>query len=149
AFAPVMLTVNGECLRATAAAEAPHMPRAVKPLDPAFYLSTLPQLGFRFYGRRREYRQIRDGFAHRNHRAAIVCGVGGIGKTALVSHVADRLYHHCKIFSGVYAFDCRGGALSVERILLDLHRYLSMLSVPHLEQIANQSLQPEMAANFV
>ncbi len=149
AFAPVLLATNGECLRATAAAEAPQMPRAVKPLDPAFYLSTLPQLGFGFYGRRREYRQIRDGFTQRNQRAAIIWGDGGIGKTALVSHVADRLYHHRKVFSGVFAFDCRGGALSVERILLDLHRYLSLQGIAQLEQIVHQSLTPEMAANLV
>jgi tetratricopeptide (TPR) repeat protein len=149
AFAPVLLVTNGECLRATAVAEAPQMPRAVKTLDTAFYLSTLPQLGFGFYGRRREYRQIRDGFTQRNHRAAIIFGVGGIGKTALISHVADRLYHHRKVFSGVFAFDCRGGALSVERILLDLHRYLSLQGILSLEPLLRQSLPPEMAANLV
>ncbi|MGH9755672.1 MAG: tetratricopeptide repeat protein [Blastocatellia bacterium] len=145
AFAPVLLATNGECLRATTAAEAPQMPRAAPPFD----LSTLPRLGFGFYGRRREYRQIRDGFAQRNHRAAIIWGVGGIGKTALVAHVADRLYHHRKIFSGVFAFDCCGGALSVERILLDLHRYLSLQGILSLEPLLHQSLPPEMAANLV
>jgi tetratricopeptide (TPR) repeat protein len=149
AFAPVLLATNGECLRATAAAEAPQTPHAVNPIDTAFYLSTLPQLGFGFYGRRREYRQIRDGFIQRNHRAAIIWGVGGVGKTALVSHVADRLYHHRKVFRGVYAFDCRGGALSVERILLELSRYLSLQGISSLEPFLHQSLAPEMAANFL
>ncbi len=147
-FAPVLLTTDGECLQATAA-QGGRQQRVVKPFDPAFYLSTLPQLGFGFYGRRREYRLIRDGFVQRNHRAAIVWGVGGIGKTALASHLADRLYHHRKEFSGVYAFDCRGGALSAERILLELHRYFSMQNIAHLGQIVHQSLPPEMAANFV
>jgi tetratricopeptide (TPR) repeat protein len=149
AFAPVLLATNGECLRATATAEAPKMPHVVKPPDPAFYLSTLPQFGFGFYGRRREYRQIRDCFMARHHRAAIIWGVGGIGKTALVSHVADRLYHHCKAFSGVYAFDCRGGALSVERILLNLGRYLSSQGISSLEPFLHQSLPPETTANIV
>lgn len=148
-FAPVLLTTNGNCLQATAAAPNQRQQRVIRPLDPAFYLATLPQLGFGFYGRRREYRLIRDGFVQRNHRAAIVWGVGGIGKTALASHLADRLYHHRKEFSGVYAFDCRGGALSAERILLELHRYFSMQNIGHLGQIVHQSLPPEMAANFV
>lgn len=148
-FAPVLLAVNGDCLQATAAAQGQRQQRVIRPLDPAFYLSTLPQLGFGFYGRRREYRLIRDGFVQRNHRAAIVWGVGGIGKTALASHLADRLYHHRKVFSGVYAFDCRGGALSAERILLELHRYFSMQNITYLEQIVHQALPPEMAANFV
>ncbi len=79
ALAPVLLCANGECLKAIEAVadQASDAPK----IDRAYYLGTLAQLGFGFYGRRREYREIRDGLLQRNQRAVILHGLGGIGKT--------------------------------------------------------------------
>lgn len=142
AFAPVLLTCDGNCLTTTEARiEAAAEPK----IDFSFYLP-LPQLKFGFYGRRREFRLIRDGLLHKNHRAVIVHGIGGIGKTALISHIADRLRKH---FHGVYGFDCRGGNIAPETVLLELHRYLSMRGMNQLQPLIGQSVPPEMLANFL
>jgi tetratricopeptide (TPR) repeat protein len=143
ALAPVVLASNTDCLRATQATPAPaaEAPR----LDFSFYLP-LPQLSYGFYGRRREYRQVRDAILQRNQRAVIVHGIGGIGKTALVSHVATRLR---KRFQGVYAFDCSSGALSPETIIIKLHQYFAPQGVGVLEQLLFKSLTPDVLANFL
>ncbi len=144
ALAPVLFTSNGQCLKTTVAEI--RQPAAEIELDTAFYLGTLSQLGFGFYGRRREYRQIRDGLLQRNHRAVIIHGIGGIGKTSLISHVASRLR---KRFNGVYAFDCSGGAIAPERIIFELHRYFEMQGVKVLERYIHQPLEPEVLANIL
>ncbi|MCI0485251.1 MAG: CHAT domain-containing protein [Blastocatellia bacterium] len=126
ALAPVLLAANGLCLQ-TKEAPAPQSP--VQPKIDFSYHLPLPQLSFGFYGRRREYRQIRDGLVHQNRRAIIVHGIGGIGKTALVSHVASRLRQR---FRGVYAFDCSSGTLSPERAIFELNRYFErQATLPH------------------
>ncbi len=147
ALAPVLLTANGQCLKASAE-EIDQSPVELR-LDTGFFLGMLPRLGFGFYGRRREYRQIRDGLLQRNHRVVIIHGIGGIGKTALVSHAADRLYSRHKRFKGVYAFDCSGGALAPERIIIDLHRYFEAQGVKILQQLVHQPLPPDVLANYL
>ncbi len=139
AFAPVLLTANGQCLKTEDAPrpQAAALPREIK-IDFSFHLP-LAQLSFGFYGRRREYRQIRDGLLFRNHRAVIVHGIGGIGKTSLASHAAKRLQRH---FKGVYAFNCSSGTLSPERIVLELHRYFERLGVQVLQPLVHQSIPP-------
>ena len=106
----------------------------------------LPQLSTSFYGRRREYRAIRDGFLRKQQRAIIIHGIGGIGKTSLASHIATRLKGQ---FNGVYAFDCRSGALAPETILLELHRYLSLRGVAVLEQLVHQTIAPDQLATYI
>jgi tetratricopeptide (TPR) repeat protein len=142
ALAPVLLTSNGECLK-TREADAPQVEQPK--IDFSFHLP-LPQLSFGFYGRRREYRQIRDGLLYRNHRAVIVQGIGGIGKTALVSHVATRLRSR---FRGVYAFDCSSGMLSPERILFELNQYFVRQGVRAFEPLMNQNMEPDQLAGFI
>src|SRR5437868_3065936 len=143
ALAPWLLTSTGGCLQ-TAQAEAPRVAEAPK-LDLSFYL-ILPQLSYGFYGRRREYRQVRDGILQRNQRAVIVHGIGGIGKTALVSHVATRLK---KRFQGVYAFDCSSGTLAPETVMIRLHQYFAPQGVKVLEQLLYQNLPPDVLANYL
>jgi tetratricopeptide (TPR) repeat protein len=144
ALAPVLIAASGRCLQTTAAQSAG--PQATAPsIDFSFHLP-LARLDFGFYGRRRDYRLIRDGLIYQNHRAVIVHGIGGIGKTALISHAAGRLRRH---FRGVYAFDCTGGALAPERILLDLHRYLERQGIKALESLIHQPLPPEELANYL
>ena len=143
ALAPVLITSNGACLRlgeATAARST-----AAPAIDFSFYLP-LPQLSFGFYGRRREYRQIRDALVQHNRRAVIVHGMGGIGKTALISNVATRLR---KQFRGIYAFDCTRGGLAPETIVLELHRYFERQGVTALLPLLHQSIPPEQLANFL
>lgn len=143
AFAPVLFTGNGEWLK-LAAAEKAESATGIK-IDFSFFLP-LPQLSFGFYGRRKEYRQVRDGLLYQNHRAVIVHGIGGIGKTALASHIATRLKNH---FQGVYAFDCSSGALAPERILLELHRYFERQGAFLISEfgIRNQPLPKLPTAN--
>ena len=86
-------------------------------IDFSFHLP-LPQLSFGFYGRRKEYRALRDGLIYRQQRAVIIHGLGGIGKTALASHGVKRLKDH---FRGTYAFT--GSILAPETIVLELHRF--------------------------
>ncbi|HEX9971436.1 MAG TPA: CHAT domain-containing protein, partial [bacterium] len=143
AFAPVLFTTNGDCLK-LAAAEKPESAQGIK-IDFSFFLP-LPQLSFGFYGRRKEYRQIRDGLLCQNHRAVIVHGIGGIGKTALASHIATRLKNH---FQGVYAFDCSSGVLAPERILLELHRYFERQGIKALEPLVHAMLPPDQSAAFL
>ncbi|MCA1564762.1 MAG: tetratricopeptide repeat protein [Acidobacteria bacterium] len=143
ALAPVLLTSNGACLQTTQAEASPAV-EAPK-IDFSFYLP-LAQLSYGFYGRRREYRQMRDGILQRNQRAVIVHGIGGIGKTALVSHVATRLK---KRFQGVYAFDCSSGTLTPETVMIKLHGYFAPQDVRVLEQLLYQNLQPDVLANYL
>ena len=144
ALAPVLIAANGRCLQTTAAQSSE--PQATAPaIDFSFHLP-LARLDFGFYGRRRYYRLIRDGLIYQSHRAVIVHGIGGIGKTALISHAAGRLRRH---FRGVYAFDCSSGALSPERILLDLHRFLERQGIRALESLIHQPLPPEELANYL
>jgi tetratricopeptide (TPR) repeat protein len=143
ALAPVLLTSNSDCLQTTQAEAA--RPVEAPTIDFSFYLP-LPQLSYGFYGRRREYRQVRDGLLQRNHRAVIVYGIGGIGKTALVSHVATRLK---KRFQGAYAFDCSSGTLTPETVMIKLHQYFAPQGVKVLEQLLYQNLQPDFLANYL
>lgn len=147
ALALVLIVADGNCLQ-TKAADAPTLKHEVT-IDTKFQLGVLPQLGFGFYGRRKEYRQLRDALRVNNHRAAIIHGIGGIGKTSLSAHAADRLYKRRQRFNGVYAFDCSGGTLAPERMLLDLHRYFTRQGVNELGEFLHQSLEPETLAGFV
>jgi tetratricopeptide (TPR) repeat protein len=144
ALAPVLIAASGRCLQ-TMAAPSSESEAAPPSIDFSFHLP-LARLDFGFYGRRRDYRLIRDGLIYQNHRAVIVHGIGGIGKTALISHTAGRLRRH---FRGVYAFDCTGGALAPERIVLDLHRYLERQGVKALESLIHQPLPPVELANYL
>ena len=139
ALAPVLLCASGDCLKTTDAPEA--QPDLQPQIDKGFHV-VLPQLSYGFYGRRREYRQIRDGLLFKNHRAVIV---HGIGKTSLASHAATRLRQR---YRGVYAFDCSGG-LAPEKILLEMSRYFALQGVNALQGIAHESLPPEMAAGYL
>ncbi|NLZ04337.1 MAG: tetratricopeptide repeat protein [Phycisphaerae bacterium] len=143
AFAPVLLAANSLPLETT----QPETPGVVgQPrIDFSFHLP-LPQLAYGFYGRRKEYRAIRDGIIAKNHRAVVVHGIGGIGKTALISHVATRLREH---FRGVYAFDCTSAALAPATILLELHRYLERQGVKVLHQLIGQSIPPDQLATIL
>jgi tetratricopeptide (TPR) repeat protein len=114
-------------------------------IDFSFYLP-LPQLSYGFYGRRREYREIRDGIIQRNQRAVIVHGIGGIGKTALVSHVATRMK---KRFQGVYAFDCTSRALTPETVMIKLNQYFATQGVNALEQLLFQNLPADVLASYL
>ncbi|HEX8455892.1 MAG TPA: tetratricopeptide repeat protein [Pyrinomonadaceae bacterium] len=143
ALAPVLLTSNGACLQTTQAEAAPAFKAPI--IDRSFYLP-LAQLSYGFYGRRREFRQVRDGLLRQNQRAVIVHGIGGIGKTALVSHVATRLK---KNFRGVYAFDCSSGTLTPETVMIKLHQYFQPQGVPVLEQLLYQNLPPDVLANYL
>lgn len=143
ALASVLLAANGDCLKVTQSAQSPtvNLPK----LDTGFYLP-LAQLSYGFYGRRSEYRQVRDAILRRNQRAVIVHGIGGIGKTALVSHVATRLRKH---FQGVFAFDCTSGTLAPETAMLDLHRYFASQGIDALEQLVFSKLEPTVLANYL
>jgi len=143
AFAPVLLLSNSQPLQTKTAekAKTTDQPR----IDFRFYLP-LPQLSFGFYGRRREYRVIRDGLLHKNYRAIIVHGIGGIGKTALISHAATRLREY---FKGIYAFDCSSAALAPETIFMELQRYLERQGISALGQLLHQSIPPDELATFV
>jgi tetratricopeptide (TPR) repeat protein/CHAT domain-containing protein len=143
ALATVLLTANGDCLQTVQAKteQGPELPK----IDFSFFLP-LPQLSHGFYGRRREYRQIRDGILHHNRRAIIVHGIGGIGKTALISHVATRMRKH---FQGVYAFDCSSGTLTPETVMIKLNQYFAPQGINTLEQLLYQNLPPDVLANYL
>jgi predicted ATPase len=89
---------------------------------------------------------VRDGILQHNRRAVIVHGIGGIGKTALVSHVATRLK---KRFQGVYAFDCSSGTLAPETVIIKLHGYFASQGVTALERLLYQNLPPDVLANYL
>ena len=139
ALAIVLLTADGACLQTTAAEATP--PQA----EPgATYLGDrLDPLAHGFYGRRREYRKIRDALLHQDQRAVIIHGMGGIGKTALLTHAIHRLRPR---FKDVMSFDCRRAALAPETILLELHRYFATQGMPQLQSLIGQNVPPETLA---
>ncbi|MGH9833511.1 MAG: CHAT domain-containing protein, partial [Blastocatellia bacterium] len=98
ALAIVLLAADGACLQTTEA-QSP-TPQA----EPgAMYLGDrLDPLAHGFYGRRREYRKIRDALLHQDQRAVTIHGIGGIGKTRLVNHAVKRSRPR---FKEVYGFD--------------------------------------------
>ncbi len=148
AFAPVLIAANNYCLQIDATARALGAPGlSIPKIDFNFHLP-LAQLSFGFYGRRREYRALRDGLIHKNLRAMIVHGIGGVGKTALISHTAERLYKN-KNFKGVYAFDCTSAAIAPETIVLELHRYFERQGINTLAQLLHQSFPPEQLATYL
>ncbi|MEK9138765.1 MAG: tetratricopeptide repeat protein, partial [Bacteroidota bacterium] len=142
AFAPILFSSNSNPLQTTAPEQAQ---QGAPKIDFSVFLP-LPQLSFGFYGRRKEYREIRDGLLYKNHRAVIVHGIGGIGKTALISNTALRLR---KSFRGVYAFDCTRAALAPETILLNLHSYIEALKINALKELIHQQPPPDVAANYL
>jgi tetratricopeptide (TPR) repeat protein/CHAT domain-containing protein len=142
ALAIVLLTGNGACLQ-TADGEG-ESPKA----EPgATYLGDrLDPLARGFYGRRREYRKIRDAVLHQDRRAIIIHGIGGIGKTALLTHAINRLRPR---FKDVMSFDCRRAALAPETILLELHRYFAMQGMPQLQPLIGRNVPPEKLAHEI
>ncbi len=143
AFAPVLFLANSEPLKIILSETRQTVPQP----EIDFSLARiLPRLDYGFYGRRKEYRAIRDGLIHQNHRAILIYGIGGIGKTALASHVVDRLGGQ---FQGVYAFDFRRSGLAPESILLELHRYLENRGINTLEKLIHQSLPPDQLAGYL
>ncbi|MBS1787364.1 MAG: CHAT domain-containing protein, partial [Acidobacteria bacterium] len=147
ALAIVLLAADGACLQTTEAQVASPQAEAS-----ATYLGDrLDPLAHGFYGRRREYRKIRDALLHQDQRAVIIHGViihgiGGIGKTALLTHAINRLRPR---FKDVMSFDCRRAALAPETILLELHRYFATQGKPQLQSLIGQSVPPEMLADEI
>ncbi len=147
ALAIVLLAADGACLQTT---EAQSLPPQAEP--GATYLGDrLDPLAHGFYGRRREYRKIRDALLHQDQRAVIIHGIiihgmGGIGKTALLTHAINRLRPS---FKDVMSFDCRRAALAPETILLELHRYFATQGKPQLQSLIGQNVQPETLADEI
>jgi len=148
ALAPVLLTSNGQCLQtAEVYASTPAAQSGTEQVtDGSGVHPQLPKLKHGFYGRRREYRQVRDGLLHRNHHAVVIHGISGIGKTALITYAAIRLR---KNFIGVCAFDCSGGALSPERIILELNRCFESRGIEAMQPLVHQSGLSGKLANDV
>ncbi|MBN1845121.1 MAG: CHAT domain-containing protein [Sedimentisphaerales bacterium] len=141
-FTPVLFASSDQPL-ATEQTDRP--PVSVPQIDKGMFLP-LPQLQYGFYGRRREYRTIREGLLTKGQRAIVIHGIGGVGKTALISTTATRLRRH---FNGVYAFDCSSGTLAPETILLELHRFLSQNGVTALAELVGHSIPPDQLANYI
>lgn len=142
ALAIVLLAADGACLQTT---EAESLPPQAEPS--ATYLGDrLDPLAHGFYGRRREYRKIRDALLHQDQRAIIIHGIGGIGKTALLTHAINRLLPR---FKDVMSFDCRRAALAPETILLELHRYFAAQGMPQLQSLIGQNTPPETLADEI
>ncbi len=142
ALAIVLLAADGACLQTT---EAESLPPQAEP--GATYLGDrLDPLAHGFYGRRREYRKIRDALLHQDQRAVIIHGIGGIGKTALLTHAINRLRPR---FKDVMSFDCRRAALAPETILLELSRYFAAQGMPRLQSLIGQNAPPETLADKI
>jgi tetratricopeptide (TPR) repeat protein/CHAT domain-containing protein/NADH/NAD ratio-sensing transcriptional regulator Rex len=142
ALAIVLLTGNGACLKTT---EGKGTSPEVEP-GTAYFGDTLDPLPYGFYGRRREYREIRDALLHQDQNAVIIHGIGGIGKTALLTYAFNRLRSR---FKDVMSFDCRRAALAPETILLELHRYFAAQGMPQLQPLIGQNVPPETLANYI
>jgi tetratricopeptide (TPR) repeat protein len=142
ALAIVLLTADGACLQTTEVEAAPPQDK-----PSATYLGDrLDSLTHGFYGRRREYRKIRDALLQQDRRAVIIHGIGGIGKTALLTHTINRLRPR---FKDVMSFDCRRAALAPETILLELHRYFATQGMPQLQSLIGQNMPPETLADEI
>ena len=132
ALAIVLLAADGACLQTTKAAAAP------PPIahTASYHGDRLDPLAHGFYGRRREYRKLRDALLQQGQRAVVIHGMGGIGKTALLTHAIQRLRPR---FKDVMSFDCRRAALAPETILLELHRYFAAQGMPQLQALIGQN----------
>lgn len=142
ALAIVLLAADGACLQT---AEAESLPPQAE-VNATYLGDRLDPLAHGFYGRRREYRKIRDALLHQDQRAAIIHGIGGIGKTALLTHAINRLRPR---FKDVMSFDCRRAALAPETILLELHRYFAAQGKPQLQSLIGQNVPPETLADEI
>jgi tetratricopeptide (TPR) repeat protein len=138
ALAIVLLTTDGACLKTTKTEAI--LPQVES--SEAYLGDKLDPLAQGFYGRRREYRKIRDGL-QQDQRAIIIHGIGGIGKTALLSHIIIRLRSH---FKAVMSFDCRRAALVPETVLVELHRYFEKHGILQLQTLIGQNISPESLA---
>jgi tetratricopeptide (TPR) repeat protein len=143
AFAPVLLAAHPQPLELSMPSAA--AATATPVLDFSFHLP-LPQLQAGFYGRRKEYRALRDGLIYKQQRAVLIHGIGGIGKTTLATQAATRLKKH---FRGVYGFNCAGGVLAPETIVLELHRYLERQNIQALQPLLHQALPPGELAGYL
>jgi CHAT domain-containing protein/lipopolysaccharide biosynthesis regulator YciM len=106
----------------------------------------LQQLGTGFIGRRKELREIKNLFLRQNIRAIILHGIGGIGKTVTATQAARRMR---KFFHGVIAFDCGQGAVSSDRIVTDIHQFLSLNGYTGLQDIVHAQLTAIQKATYL
>jgi tetratricopeptide (TPR) repeat protein/CHAT domain-containing protein len=141
AAAIVLLTGDGDCLRTTRIDPGPS--ELLGLVDRG---DNLDPLVHGFYGRRREYRRIRDALRDHRCRAVVIEGIGGIGKTALLTQVIKRM---CAEFTKIISFDCRRASLGAEIILLELHRYFVTQGIRQLEPLIGAKIQPETLANYL
>ena len=84
-----------------------------------------------FVGREKELRILQKGFTSDVKRAAIIYGIGGIGKTVLATRLALRMNRH---FAGVFGTKCRK-TTAAEEILDELNTFLLMDGVDQLNRV--------------
>jgi tetratricopeptide (TPR) repeat protein/CHAT domain-containing protein len=142
ALAIVLLAADGACLQTTEAEVAPPQDEP----SATYVGDRLDPLAHGFYGRRREFRKIRDALMHQGQRAVIIHGIGGIGKTALLTHAINRLHPR---FKDVVSFDSRRAALAPETILLELHCYFAAQGIPQLQSLIGQNVPPGTLADEI
>src|SRR5579859_392390 len=105
----------------------------------------MPRVERGFVARGRELRRLRRNFAAGRWRAAVVYGLGGIGKSALAGRLAGRLLE-LRAMDGVKVVNCTL-TLTADGVLGELNAFLNLLGDNRLNAVLHQPLPlPSKAA---
>jgi hypothetical protein len=130
---PVAFIADPECLRVDRSLPPP-VPRVQGPVD----FGLVPKMDRGFVGRSREQRRLRRNLAAGRWRAAVVHGIGGIGKSALASRVALRLLE-MGVVEGIKVINCTP-ALSGDGVLAELNAFLNLAGETRLNAVVHAPL---------
>ena len=141
AFAtPVAYVFAPNCLQIAHGAVV-SMPRQTGIAD----FGLVPRMGRGFVGRSRQLRRLRRNLTSHQWIAAVIHGIGGIGKSALATRLASRLLD-IGVVEGVKVINCTP-SLTADQVLLDLNAFLNLLGETCLNKVIHEpvSLQTKNA----
>ncbi len=130
---PVAYVADPNCLQVDRTVPAPER-RALGPVD----FGLVPKMERGFVGRWRELRRLRRRFAERRWTAAVIHGIGGIGKSALASRLALRMVE-TGIVDGVKVINCTP-ALTADGVLAEMNAFLNLAGDARLNDVIHQPL---------
>lgn len=105
----------------------------------------MPIMEKSFVGRQEELRLLQKLFQTDQRRAAIIYGLGGIGKTALASRLAVRMN---KQFEGIFGMRFNAATRS-EDVLEEINNFLLLAGINNLNQIIHEQIHIKVKAQIL